>query len=281
MPRNRISHFRKIRALSQRALAERVETSQQQIQRIESGVQSARLELAAKIADALVVPLREVFPGLTHSKKSSGEKKNSDEHASEDRFAAAGIDPDPRLWTIRFYMFDGRIFNFVVSGREKNRLESILGSAHKEFLVFDAQDKRVALNGDKIAACNIMFDVGMVESTDEEESTFDLTVHFISSQHPVKFGVEPDNVAAECDDAGYNSQLQNLFFSLDGVGSDETLWFDDEDGERVYIQASHVLLLEAPLICCQPDLWANSVDNIEDEIPENLESNHMPTDQGS
>jgi hypothetical protein len=175
-------------------------------------------------------------------------------------------------------MFDGRTFTFVVSGPEKDRLESIVARGEKQFLIFDAKEKRVALNGQKVAACNIMFDVGVVNSTVEEEATCAVTVHFISSQNPAKFGVEPDTVAAERDESGFDSQLQDLFFFLDSIGSDDVLWFDDEDGGRVYIQASHVLLFEAPLICCEPDLLENSLDNFDEEIPE---ASELSTDQKS
>jgi DNA-binding XRE family transcriptional regulator len=77
MARNQISRFRKAQALSQRALAQKVGTSQQQIQRIEAGVQSTDLDLAARIADALSSPLEKVFPELMRLKKPKGKKKSN------------------------------------------------------------------------------------------------------------------------------------------------------------------------------------------------------------
>lgn len=269
MADNRISHFRKAQSLTQRALAAKVGTSQQQIQRIEAGVQSARLDLAAKIADALEVRLADVFPKLANEKKTRREKKNQSDISNKEKFVLAGIDPDPRHWTIRFFMFDGREFDFEISGQEKDRLESIVSSFDKNFIVFDSRNKRVAVNGGRIAACNIMFDLGVLEPTKEEEETFVMEVHLISTREPIKFGLEPDNVKPEHDDKGFNSQLQNLFFYLESAEEDETVWFDDADAERVYINVNHVLLLEVPLICCEPDLWEKSIDSDEDEGRQN------------
>ena len=47
---NRMRELREAKKLSQRQLAEQVGTSQQQIQRIETGLQAARIDVAVKIA---------------------------------------------------------------------------------------------------------------------------------------------------------------------------------------------------------------------------------------
>jgi transcriptional regulator with XRE-family HTH domain len=62
-PRRRaVRHLRTTRGLSQRQLAQAAGTSQQQIQRIETGHQSVRFDLATCIADALHASLTNVFP---------------------------------------------------------------------------------------------------------------------------------------------------------------------------------------------------------------------------
>jgi transcriptional regulator with XRE-family HTH domain len=281
MVNNRIAHFRKAQGLTQRALAAKVGTSQQQIQRIEAGVQSARLDLAAKIADALAMRLADVFPKVARSKKAKKAGGDSRDILNEGEFAVAGIDPDPRHWTIRFFMFDGREFDFEVSGQERHRLESIVSGSDVDFLVFDSRDKRIAINGNRIAACNIMFDVGVIERTDEEDETFNMTVHLVSSKEPVKFGIDPDELTPEQDENGFSSQLQNLFFYLDGGGEDLVVWFDDEDGERVYIRANHLLLLEVPLICCEPSLLASSDRGDDEQNEQDQEPRHFATDHES
>ena len=59
---NKIKQFRSKRGMTQRQLAGAVGTSQQQIQRIESGVQAARFEVALKICAALDASMEQVFP---------------------------------------------------------------------------------------------------------------------------------------------------------------------------------------------------------------------------
>ena len=67
--------LREAKKLSQRQLAELVGTSQQQIQRIEAGLQAARIDVAVKIAEALGGSLADVFPGL---KEALGKRGRSD-----------------------------------------------------------------------------------------------------------------------------------------------------------------------------------------------------------
>jgi hypothetical protein len=110
-----------------------------------------------------------------------------------------------------------------------------------------------------------MFDMHIIDPVKEDDDAFEMTVHLISSPEPIKFGLEPDEVKSEDDDEGFNSQLQNLFFDLDSAEDEEIIWFDDEDAERVYINVKHVLLLEVPLICCEPDLLRKSFDGLRED----------------
>lgn len=61
---NRIRVVREELGLSQQALATKIGTSQQQVQRIEAGMQSVRHDLALKICAALGTPIGKVFPRI-------------------------------------------------------------------------------------------------------------------------------------------------------------------------------------------------------------------------
>lgn len=61
---NRVKQLREKLNISQQKLAELVNTSQQQIQRIESGSIATRIELATNLSVALGKPLNAVFPGI-------------------------------------------------------------------------------------------------------------------------------------------------------------------------------------------------------------------------
>lgn len=264
MTENRLWQLRKAAKLTQRALAEKVGTSQQQIQRIEAGIIAVRLDLGARLADALGVGLGDVFPKLAKSKKSK--KGRKDTTAETDQLLSeAGIDPDPRQWTIKFFMHDGREFFYRVASTEKDRLESIVSDFDKSFLVFNSQSKCVAINNKKIGACQFLYDLHFPDNPDEEEDKFELELQLISSKDPITFDLEPDTSKPEEDDVGLQSQLQLLFIYLDGADENEVVWFDDVDGERVYIRASEVLSIEVPLVCCEPALWKKSLEQCTEE----------------
>jgi transcriptional regulator with XRE-family HTH domain len=272
MTKNRLLHLRKSRGLTQRALAELAGTSQQQIQRIEAGIQGVRLELAIAIAAAVNCQLVEVFPALagaqTRQRKISSPQR--DEAHRKARFLEAGIDPDPAQWTVKFFTYDGRVFLYEISSEEKSRLEQRLSAGESNSVVFTTDKHRVGVNPKKIAATQFLFDFGDfgVESAPEaEDEKYELKLHLVAAKEPVVFDVEPDQRSLDEDDDGDGSlcQLQDLFFYLD-MGQDEILSFDDVDGERVYIRATEILAIEAPLVCCDPALWKAQFEGyLEDE----------------
>jgi transcriptional regulator with XRE-family HTH domain len=270
MANNFIRQRRQAVGLTQRALADFVGTSQQQIQRVESGVQAARLDLAVAIAGALNAPLAEIFPELPQSqaegRKSRGGSKKTPKRAMGD-FWDAGIDPDPRYWTIKVGLRGGETILYSVSSREKERVSRVVWGGDLGFVVFDSIDKRIAIRCEGIDFCQFLFDVGLVEDNEPKEN-FSLKAFFLDGK-AITFGVEPDIVKLEDDDDGLGAQLQNIFFSLDGDSGDEgVFWFDDEDAERVFIRKKHLLRLEVPLFCCEPALWKSSVENSEDKAEE-------------
>jgi transcriptional regulator with XRE-family HTH domain len=261
MARNRIFALRKAGKLTQRELAERAGTSQQQIQRVEAGVVAVRLDLAGRIADALNVKLHDAFPALRTSTKPSGRKK---EQLDAPELA---FDLDPRIWTVRFFTFDGREFGFEVSSYDMQRLESIVSSSNKKFLVFNSRDRSVAVNRTKLAACQFLFDSPLVRHPESESDSCAVHLHLASSLKPLSFDVEPDTKPAEQDEEGFASQLQHLFIDLDGIDEDddEVVQFDDVDGERVYARSGELVLVEAPLECCEPSLFEKAMEGDAEE----------------
>jgi len=267
--KNLILERRKALGLSQRELAKAVGTSQQQIQRIESGVQAVRLHLAAQIATALKSPLEELFPKLRQSKQrpTRKPKRQQAKPVSDEAFLGAGIDPDPSHWTVKLGLAGGKEFFFSVSSKEKERISSIIWAppADFDFVVFNTLTHTVVINRTQINYCNFLFDFGVQPK--RENSDFDVVVHFIGTEKPERFGVEPDQKAALEDDQGWSSQLQRLLIDLDGKSADDDdiLYFDDEDGERVYLRSKRLLCLEVPLLCCEPDLWRAYMESEDDD----------------
>lgn len=280
---NLIYDKRKALGLSQRELAEAAGTSQQQIQRLETGVQATRIDLAIRIAGALKSSLHEVFPKLPKAKRSkkSTIARNSGEPTSSKEFLAAGINTDPRHWTVRVGFHDGREFDYDVSTSDKERISSIIWSRTFDFLVFNTGTKKVAINRTRINYVNFLFDVGTVDEPEITEPE-EVVVNFIDSASSVRFEAEPDTLDADSDDTGRESQLQNLFFHIDGLSAneDEVLWFDDVDGERVYLRTQQILSLEVPLLCCEPALFRNYLEHLEESEGE-ANRNETVDDVGS
>lgn len=269
--KNLIFERRKSLGLSQRELAKAVGTSQQQIQRIESGVQAVRLHLAAGIAAALKSPLDELFPKLRQSKQRSTRKRREKQQGSavsDSAFLEAGIDPDPSHWTVKVGLVGGKEFFFSVSSKEKERISSTIWAPPSgfDFIVFNTLTHSVAINRTMINYCNFLFDFGVVEPM-KEGVDYNVIVHFIGTKEPERFGVEPDQKDRLEDEQGWSSQLQGLLIDIDGKSADEDdiLYFDDEDGERVFLRSKQILCLEVPLLCCEPQLWRAYMDSEDDD----------------
>lgn len=259
MARNRIWELRKAAKLTQRELAERAGTSQQQIQRVEAGVVAVRLDLAKRISDAFQVKLSDAFPGFGGNTKGSRPKKGEVDDAE------LAIDLDPRIWTAKFFIFDGREFAFEVSSFDKRRLESTISSSDKTFVVFNSRDRIVAANQTKFAACQFLFDPPSTKFPNVEDNSYELHLHLVDTKKPLSFDLEPDTKTAEQDEQGFASQLQRFFIDLDGAEDDEIAGFDDADGERVYVRKSQLVLVEAPLECCEPSIFNKSMEGHDED----------------
>jgi transcriptional regulator with XRE-family HTH domain len=271
MAKNLISQLRKSRGLTQRALAELAGTSQQQVQRIEAGVQGVRLELATKIAAALGGELAEIFPSLGTDRRRGLEGSRYVNQRA--KLLAAGLDPDPNHWTVKFFASDGRIFEYVIPSDEKDRLEKIVSRSRRSsdgMFVFTTSTQWVALNRTKIAATQFLFDRGLVIEDDEEEN-LELKLHLIGAEESIVFGIEPDTHSLDNDEEGSCSQLQRLFLELERALENEIVEFYDEDRERVYIESAEVLAIEVPLVCCEPALLNAQIEgHNEDDESEKL-----------
>jgi transcriptional regulator with XRE-family HTH domain len=252
MAKNRILQLRKSRGLTQRALAELAGTSQQQVQRIEAGVQGVRLELATRMAEALGCHLADIFPALAPERKKS--LKDSRYVLSHSKLTDAGIDPDPNHWTAKLFAHDGRVFLYRIASDEKDRLEKIFGRVDNGMVAFATMTHWVAVNRAKVAAAQFLFDRGLLPEEDASERP-ELKLHLISAEEPITFGVVPDDRALDEDEDGASSQLQRMFFELEMGLEDQVVLFDDEDNERVYIRPTEILALEVPIECCEPALW--------------------------
>lgn len=263
---NKVKLIRVKLGLTQRQLADRVGTSQQQIQRIESGQIAARLTLAAEIATALGKPLNVVFPGsLGAITKAFGHIDTSRHFPSDvelNRIHQTGVELDSSQHCLKVWLrgHSEQIY-FPLSPQDKRRLfQAIQGEmADPEvtsFVVFESWDKRIAINLAELDACQFL-SAPMVGVNELDSSTvsepLDKDHVFVfpkGSSAPMTFKPEVDSAA---DDEDAMGDFGNLFFQLEmNPAPSERLHFQDVDGESVFLRAGSVALLSVPLWVMNP-----------------------------
>jgi transcriptional regulator with XRE-family HTH domain len=266
MPPNNIKKIRTAQGLSQRTLAKLAKTSQQQIQRIEAGKQTARLEVVVSICHALGETIDKVFPGTKKLLKKVNALPGAEDAwvaltdpAHEDEFEKAGIDSDPAIWTLKLLMTGGIEHCIQIPAPEKKRLFQVLQSETDDFVLFSSLTSQVALNTRHLLFWHFLFDAPILVAKEEEESNA-VSVWFAGVHDPVTLGMEPDT--AEMDEGEDRAdQLQSAlsFLEIDGNSEDMRISLVDEDGEEAFFRAPKISLFEVPL---------SLVDLIEDEDEE-------------
>lgn len=262
MTDNRIREFRKQLGMTQRSLAQAAGTSQQQIQRIESGVQDARFDLAVRICSSLQRPMGEVFPSTARALKKTPAPTAVAPHRMSDAlyFALedAGLDMDPRAWLFKFRLDGGHTGQLWVSGREKGRLLNAVQSPEQgKFVVFDTDTHRYAINLGHLVYGHFMFEAAATMEESSAEGApwpLRLALRFSDSPDPVFFEIEGDTESMDEDpDAEEGVQLQDLFYHIE-AGANDILSFADEDGEVVVFSAKKVSMVWVPLRAVNAEL---------------------------
>ncbi len=121
MLQNNIKQLRTQLSITQRELAFMVGTSQQQIQRIETGKVAAKLGLAQAICNALDKPLNVVFPESDRLINNFRKKRRKTDEDLE-AIATSGIEMDSGLWTVKLWLQGQRDYLLLpISAADKRR----------------------------------------------------------------------------------------------------------------------------------------------------------------
>lgn len=270
---NKVKSIRTKLGLTQRQLADLVGTSQQQIQRIETGKIAARLALATAIAAALGKSLNAVFPG---SEKAIAAIEGGI-HASRylpdaealDQVGSTGIELDSAEHCLKVWM-RGHVepIFFPLLAHEKRRVfravqDESTDSESISFVVFDSADKRVAINLAELFACQFLFEP-LVTLDDPDSSKVseplngsEVFVYQSRQQEPIRFVPESD--LGDPDDEGDEGYFGNIFQMLEtNPAHFERVHFEDEDGESVFLRVGNLALLSVPLWVVDSSLDAES-----------------------
>lgn len=259
---NKVKSIRTKLGLTQRELAYLVGTSQQQIQRIESGQIAARLTLAADIAAALNKPLNVVFPGSMGAlAKAVGELDTRVQRPRDEdleQLHQTGVEWDSAEHCLKVWLQGHtEAIYFPISPQEKRRLFKVIQNEMGDrdlasFVVFDSWDKRIAINLAQLTACQFLFEptVGVHEPDSSAVSKPLNKEHVFvfpkGAAEPMKF--EPEADLAVDDDEDAMGDFGNIFFRLElNPASSDRLHFQDVDGESVFLRVGNLALLSVPL----------------------------------
>lgn len=273
MVENNIKSLRQKKGMTQRQLAEAAETSQQQIQRIEAGVQEARFDLAARISKALDEPLEQVFPSVALPLRRAGKRLSTPDQLYTDDNArselqAAGFDMHFEARMFKYRIRGGAEGILSVTGPENERLWSAIQETDPlGFIIFDAEDRRFALNPKHLIFCQFLFEAPSQtpEIADDDEEDWEIEVHLADGSKPMKFSVWPDSrrsIGEDEDDDGRSTQLQDMFMFAE-EWPERRLKLTDEDGETAWFLADDVAMFSAPLTAVEPDLLQSDEDDCE------------------
>jgi len=259
--RNRVKELRLKARLTQRELAQAAGTSQQQVQRIEVGLQSVRHHLAARIASSLGMPLDRVFP--TPKSPKSDARSRSRSPREEDQ-QPGGIDQQIELWTLKIRLRGGAEEIIPIAPEDKERLWNQVSSGSDDFIVFQSDKARIAINPAHLLACQFRFDADYDASlpADQALSPVDekhvgTRVYLCDSSEPLEFDVVPDT-SEFCDEkddgSGYINQSAFVDLETDPEPKERISLVDDDGGETVFFRIGDLAMLSIPLDCCEPAL---------------------------
>jgi DNA-binding XRE family transcriptional regulator len=259
MEKNRVKQIRTGLKLSQRALAAAVGTSQQQIQRIETGAVAARLDLATKLSKALGEPVDRIFPGSGKViEKLQAEFKNSRYVPSKtySELTEHGIEADPATWHLKILLrgHEAELI-FEIPPEERRRIYSMVQGETDalSFVVFDTEGACVAINLGEVVYCHFLFDFGVIRDEQKEDEESGVEIYFSGSTRCFEFTPEVDEPDTE--DEGDEGDFGVIFRSLEtGPERHERYRFTDVDGEDVFLRAGDIALLRVPLWVLKPEL---------------------------
>jgi DNA-binding XRE family transcriptional regulator len=269
MPKNRIRQYRLKANLTQAQLARLAKTSQQQIQRIEGGVQAARLDLAARICAALNASVEEIFPEAKKAlsvadKLTRGGSyplvKLYEDEAAKEGLKKAGLDMDVEEWSFKFELSNGFTATLPISGPDRTDLwGDVQTRSTGAFLVFTSGNYQYAVNRDHVVFCQFMFDVPGQTIRNDEGVSLDQTVsvYLATRIDPLTFFVESDEDPPEdgIDDEGQMRGVLYELASLQDTG-EAFLPFDfvDAHGEHAFFRSDHVAMVRVNLAIIKPEL---------------------------
>jgi len=259
MLQNNIKQLRTQLSITQSELAYMLGTSQQQIQRIETGKVAAKLGLALAICNALDKPLNIVFPASDQLINNFHKKRRTTDEDLE-AIATSGIEMDSGLWTVKLWLQGQQDYLLLpISAADKRRFyyyfqEKTVPNTER-FFVFDSSEYRYALNMREVVFHQFLSDglrpIVDEQDNDYEDDYFNVHITLANGGAEIPLCVEPDALQnGEVDDTG---QLNAFFEMLDGEPeTTERYMITDEDGEDAFIRIGSIAMVRVILDALEP-----------------------------
>lgn len=259
MIQNNIKQLRTQLSITQRELAYMVGTSQQQIQRIETGKVAAKLGIAQAICNALDKPLNIVFPESDQLINDFHKKRRKTDDDLE-AIAISGIEMDSGLWTVKLWLQGQQDYLLLpISAADKRRFyyyfqETVIPNVER-FFVFDSDQYRYALNMREVVFHQFLSDglppIVAEEDDDYEDDYFNVHIALVNGGPVIPLSVEPDAPQnEETDDIG---QLSAFFEKLDcEPETTDRYMLTDEDGEDAFIRIGSIAMVRVVLDALEP-----------------------------
>jgi len=259
MLQNNIKQLRTQLSITQSELAYMLGTSQQQIQRIETGKVAAKLGLALAICNALDKPLNIVFPASDQLINNFHKKRRTTDEDLE-AIATSGIEMDSGLWTVKLWLQGQQDYLLLpISAADKRRFyyyfqEKTVPNTER-FFVFDSSEYRYALNMREVVFHQFLSDglrpIVDEQDNDYEDDYFNVHITLANGGAEIPLCVEPDALQnGEVDDT---VQLNAFFEMLDGEPeTTERYMITDEDGEDAFIRIGSIAMVRVILDALEP-----------------------------
>lgn len=259
MLQNNIKQLRTELSITQSELAHMVGTSQQQIQRIETGKVAAKLGLAQAICNALDKPLNIVFPESDQLINNFHKTRRTTDEDLE-AIATSGIEMDSGLWTVKLWLQGQQDYLLLpISAADKRRFyyyfQETASPNVERFFVFDSNQYRYALNMREVVFHQFLSDVlppiVTEENDDYEDDYFNVYVTLVNGGPVVPLSVEPD--APQNDETDDIGQLNAFFEKLDcEPETTDRYMLTDEDGEDAFIRIGSIAMVRVVLDALEP-----------------------------
>lgn len=265
MTANNLKSKRLELGMTQKAVADAVNISQQHLQRLEAGTSPVKIKLAEKIAAVLNCTIDDLFPGVAEVvRRDHGLLSSDDAEVRQmlNEWDRAGIDIDGSGWTILWRIPKEGTHTAKINGLVARNLMADLDSKLAGgFLIFDSPTHRHAV----AIAPEIFIEFRRIrDSEGDDDDDAELPRHYRTvkvyrrgNDYSDHFAVDPDE--GWLSEAGTKRvQVQKVFQTLEsGLRPRISLVSrqDDQTSEEAtisYIAVESILAVSAPLSVVDP-----------------------------